>query len=428
MIGTNKRPREIYEDMALDNSSCAPRDLKQVQNAKYNSEKKMRIDKGHNYKNNVADEVQALLTDIHEHPFIQEIVQTKGKPPCIILYLEDSLNDIKQFCSSNARNPSVLGIDRTFNLGACFATTLVYQHNNLKRKGTNNSPIMLAAIYLHWDGSYATYHRFFSHLQSKLGTDIGGTQSRIVIGSDEEAALTKAIKQCFPSSVQLLCTRHLQENVRRYLSSKTGANDKIKKKIINDIFGKDSLTACSDVKGFELKYLELLDKYATRLPLFKNYFEKIAEKIRTGIMQPRLNNRWVPFDWKNNLCESMNHVIKLSANWKTMKLPDLVDRLYKIVMLQQVDCRRSLYGQGNYELAPWMVKLQVQYVQWTQKTKGEKEKLYKLFQKGLPPKKNMVSSTDGYLTVPKTVKIARKPGQRRRIKPCKTLNKPRNKL
>lgn len=129
---------------------------------------------------------------------------------------------------------------------------------------------MLAAIYLHWDGSYETYHRFFAHLQSKLGTDIGGTQSRIVIGSDEEAALTKAIEQCFPSSVQLLCTRHLQENVRRYLSRKVGANDKIKNKIIKDIFGKDSLTACNDIKKFELKYLELLDRYATRLPLFKS--------------------------------------------------------------------------------------------------------------------------------------------------------------
>jgi hypothetical protein len=49
MIGTNKRPHEIYKDMSLDNSSCALRDLKQVQNAKYISEKKTRIDKGHNY-------------------------------------------------------------------------------------------------------------------------------------------------------------------------------------------------------------------------------------------------------------------------------------------------------------------------------------------------------------------------------------------
>jgi hypothetical protein len=68
----------------------------------------------------------------------------------------------------------------------CFATTLVYQHNNLIRKGASNPPIMLAAIYLHWDGLYTTYHRFFLHLQSKLNVDIGGTQpSKIVIGSDE---------------------------------------------------------------------------------------------------------------------------------------------------------------------------------------------------------------------------------------------------
>ena len=131
----------------------------------------------------------------------QEIVQTKGKPPYVILYMEDNLQDIKQFCTGNARNPSVLGVDRTFNLGACYATTLVYQNNNLVRKGTSTAPIMLAAVYLHCDGSYNTYHRFFSHLQSRLGVDIGGTQlSNVVIGSDEEAALTKALKQCFPLS------------------------------------------------------------------------------------------------------------------------------------------------------------------------------------------------------------------------------------
>ena len=158
----------------------------------------MRIEKGHTYQNNVADKAQTLLTDIQKHPFIQEIVQTKGKPPCI-LHLENSLNDVRQFCSSNARNPSVLGIDRTFNLGACFVTTLLYQHNNLKRKGTDNSPIMLAAIYLYWAGSFRTYNRFFAHLQSMLG-----------IGSDncdKKAPLTKASKQCSPSSAQWLCRK-----------------------------------------------------------------------------------------------------------------------------------------------------------------------------------------------------------------------------
>ena len=174
---------------------------------------------------------------MHDHPFIQEVIQTKGKPPSVILYLEDNLRDVEQFCTPTARNPSVLGIDRTFNLGACYATTLVYQHNNLIRKGKNNPPIFLAAIYLHWDGLYPTYRRSLSHIQSKFEKDIGGTQiSQIVIGSDEEAALLKAIKQCFPSAVQVLCTRHLEENVRRYPINKIGLDDKVRKTIISEIF------------------------------------------------------------------------------------------------------------------------------------------------------------------------------------------------
>ena len=153
--------------MVLNDTNCAPRDLKQVQNAKYRAAREKRNDQRH-YRRNPADEMQILLSDFHSHPFIQEIIQTKGKPPSVILYLEDNLEDINKFCTSTSRNPSVLGIDRTFNLGACYATTLVYQHNNLVRKGKTNPPIMLAAIYLHWDGHYTTYHRFFIRASTLL--------------------------------------------------------------------------------------------------------------------------------------------------------------------------------------------------------------------------------------------------------------------
>jgi transposase-like protein len=83
---------------------------------------------------------------------------------------------------------------------------------------------------------------FFLHLQSKLNVDIGGTQlSKIVIGSDEEAALTKAIKQCFPSSANILCSRHLEENVHRYLTNNIGVSNKVRKQVVSDIFGKHGL-------------------------------------------------------------------------------------------------------------------------------------------------------------------------------------------
>ena len=144
--------------------------------------------------------------------------------------------------------------------------------------------------------------------------------------------------------------------------------------------------ACNSINSFELKYIKLLDKIHKRLPAFVDYYVKIAEKIRTCNFEPRQNSKWIPIDWKNNFCESMNHVIKLSSNWTTLKLPALIDRLYRIVKLQQIECRRALYGQGNYELAPWMSKFKITSVHWNQKMEEEKEQLFKQFMRGLPKK------------------------------------------
>ena len=106
-----------------------------------------------------------------------------------------------------------------------------------------------------------------------------------------------------------------------------------------------------------------------------------------------------------------------------MKLPDLIDRLYKIVKLLQIDCTRALYCHGNYELAPWMSKLKVQHVHWTQKTEEEKETLYKKFMKGMAPNTKTIISTDACLTIPRTPKTAKRPGQRKRAKSTKTVTR-----
>jgi hypothetical protein len=86
---------------------------------------------------------------------------------------------------------SIIGVDRTFNLGACFVTT-VFQEKKLKRKGKTTNPIILGLVYLHWDGAFHTYHRFFTHLASVIDTNIFETLlsvNDIVVGSDEEKAL-----------------------------------------------------------------------------------------------------------------------------------------------------------------------------------------------------------------------------------------------
>ena len=76
-------------------------------------------------------------------------------------------------------------------------------------------PIMIGPVYLHRDGTYGSYHAFFAHLQSKLDSiDLAGVGD-LLVGSDDEKALTKAISRCFPQSSTLLGVRHLEDNARR---------------------------------------------------------------------------------------------------------------------------------------------------------------------------------------------------------------------
>ena len=109
-------------------------------------------------------------------------------------------------------------------------------------------------MFFHWDGSCSTYQRFFSHIRTKLdinsNTEIGLCD--IVVGSDEEKAILKAIQQSFPSAQQLLCQRHLEENVRLHLQRKVGVPEKTRNEVISLIFGKAGLVNCKDQVDFEL--------------------------------------------------------------------------------------------------------------------------------------------------------------------------------
>ena len=46
----------------------------------------------------------------------------------------------------------------------------------------------------------------------------------------------------------------------------------------------------------------------------------------------------------------MNHLIKLSTNWKACRLPDVVDKFHATVRLQMSDTRIALHNQGNYQI------------------------------------------------------------------------------
>ena len=55
----------------------------------------------------------------------------------------------------------IISVDRTFNLGPMFLTTTVYKHFNVLRTGTEDYPLFIGPMFLHWEASFQTYADFF---------------------------------------------------------------------------------------------------------------------------------------------------------------------------------------------------------------------------------------------------------------------------
>lgn len=65
---------------------------------------------------------------------------------------------------------------------------------------------------------------------------MGTTQTKI--GSDEQKSMTNALKAKFPNAIFLLCTKHIQDNIRRHLEY-IGVSLGDRNKIHKIIFGKE---------------------------------------------------------------------------------------------------------------------------------------------------------------------------------------------
>jgi len=122
----HQKPREIYHDLKKDNSMTCARDYEVIRNKKYNDKKKENptLSRG-----NVADEILDVFRMLNSHPFVQTIIQHKNSVPSIICYTSDQITDLKHFLSQRRDQP--LGIDRTFNLGSFYVTTIVYKNQRV---------------------------------------------------------------------------------------------------------------------------------------------------------------------------------------------------------------------------------------------------------------------------------------------------------
>ena len=171
--------------------NCEPRDLKQIQNRNHLLKHKDKLEQGIQHCSNIADNILALMSMASQkHDFVKAVVQIADHPPAVICYTENMIDDMRSALKNESQ--TILGIDKTYNLGPCFVTSLVYSNYAFTRKSESNAPIFWGPMYFHGASFYEDFQAFLSHISTKLRG-----YTKIKIGSDDEKALVGAIEDVF---------------------------------------------------------------------------------------------------------------------------------------------------------------------------------------------------------------------------------------
>ncbi|VDI10138.1 Hypothetical predicted protein [Mytilus galloprovincialis] len=303
-IKAKKTNIDIYKDMVFKDSENAPRDLQQIRSKRYHDNKHSNLD-----SSNVPDQVWEALAMANKHEFVAEVVYTRGNnmPPSIICYSQMQMEDMK--LHSEHDPDSILGIDRTFNLGPTYVTNFVYKNKKVVKKSSRDHPIFVGPVFFHWHASYYTYHSFLSHVKARLDADVKYIDIRI--GSDDEGGITKAIDKVFNTSERLLCTKHMKDNVTDHMKNKLPLTKEERSHIMSDLFGDDGIVTSNDTIDFNLKSENLCNKY----PIITDYYTKrLKNRLFNHVNRPLKKSSNPDRLWTNNNCESMNHRFKIATD------------------------------------------------------------------------------------------------------------------
>ena len=404
--------RKLYDALQTDNNNLLdkPRDLRLIYNAKSNQAKKKLNDlhtkQRLTYGKTYGDEILQVINMAQTHEFVQRVNHGKNCPTSIILYVAQQILDIKRFCCSGS---TVLGIDKTFNLGKVYATVMVFKNLSVVKSSTGEHPLFLGPILLHCNSNYETFSFFFIHLRAVLGD-----HKKLIFGTDDEQALHKAALSTFPSSKHALCTSHLKTNLTQYLINKVGLEKKARKLLSEKIF---SVLDATDEVSFDLlcrKIVKECDIEFSGLASYLNsrFFPLLKDKVWKV-------SSLVGTEWTNNNSESMNHVLKCKTEWKLKKLPDLITIIFELVTSMYVDVNKAVASIGPYELSPAYKQFVSSFDEFKAKTVSEQAKHIENFMTFKPVTSRLTNyqsiSTNSNLITRRPAKSAgKKIGQRRR--------------
>ena len=398
-------PKEVYGELLAESSNTqAPRNAKQVRYVKSQIAAKQRSNKDTSQGvSTVADQVLRVINMARHDDFVKQVVVTDAKVPAVVLCTDSQIRDTKNMCC--VPNGSVLSFDKTYNLGAFYVTASTYKNMALERVTSGSEPIFVGPLFVHGNSDVSTYYQYFSYIFSRIwSSDL----TDLTLGSDNEKAMRLAMSKAFRESTQILCTRHLKTNVKRYLQEKVGSDAKTTQIFTRELFGQTGLSNITNLAVFDTRVKKLCVAYdQSPGPAFKLYVSKeVIPHLRNNAAAKRSG-------WTSNNCESVNAALKHITQWKPQQLPDLIELLRNVVKTQEIDAERAIFRIGEFRLQPSHKQFEIEsHNQWQRLTMvQQKAKMEKCF-RVLPAARNTAVSRDGMLTVNCSPTSSRKPGQR----------------
>ncbi|XP_070212605.1 uncharacterized protein [Littorina saxatilis] len=361
-------------------------------------------------KGNLADQMLSLTNITSVRDILQAIQYKMSGPaisPSLILYHEEQMQKIRAFCG---RGTTVLGVDKTYNLGDLLVTALNFKNVSLLNERTDSAPIYIGPVYMHSSSTFEDYFYFLSTVSAALMDPGTTTPPQMVVGTDDEKGLTRAVKAAFPNCRHALCTLHLKKNLTRHLRDKVGLDTRKRIKLVDLMFGEKGVSTSKNMADFDLRLARAADQWPSE---DESYLTKLSGQLHDNVLKLYWDGCLPTTTWTNNNAECLNAVLKHLVRWTPQQLPQLVDLIRNLVLTQNAEPQRALLGMGEYVLAQTHAHLLMTPDDWDRLSADhQKQKLRML----LRPARRVgtVTSVNHIITINSTPTKSKKPCQRKR--------------
>ena len=207
------------------------------------------------------------------------------------------------------------------------------------------------------------------------------------------------------------------ENAQRVVkvNKKVCVNCKDRKLIVNSLFSDNGLTGANSTEIFDHRLIDVNKMLAEKASDFKKYIDnRLVPMIRNHVNLPTRLKKMDKY-WSNNNAESMNNILKIGTNHKVEDMSGLIKIIHRIVRSMYKDVEKAFVGLGNFMLRPSYEHYGISVVAWSNKGELERKKIMQRYYRDKGRSSNVVTSTNGTLTVPQTPGGGKKPHQRKRM-------------